>query len=235
MLRALLLAVRQLPDPAFLRPLLLGALLAAAGLLGLGVLVSWSLAEVAGGSGWFAGVVAAAGVVLVAFAAWWLFVPLLLAVSGLFLDGVAAAVERRHYPWLPPPEGVTPAQQIRASLALALKMAGLTLILLPLSLLLPIIGTLALWAVVAIGLGEGLFLGVALRRMGPGAAEVARRLRRERIWALGAALAAMAAVPLLNLLVPVLGTAAMVHLLHAPPGTEARPDASEFPRAVSRG
>ncbi len=222
MLKALVLAFRQLPDPAFRQPLLLGAAGALAGLLAIGALASWALGEIAAGTGWFAGVAAAAGGVLVLFAAWWLFVPLLLAVSGLFLDGVAAAVERRHYPGLPAATGATATSQAWAGLVLAAKMAGLTLILLPLSLLLPMIGTLGLWAVAAIGLGEGLFEGVALRRMDRGAAETLRRRRRGAIWTLGGALAAMAAVPVLNLLVPVLGTAAMTHLLH-------RSDASAKP------
>ncbi|WP_226381360.1 EI24 domain-containing protein [Falsiroseomonas ponticola] len=207
-------AFRQLPDPAFRQPVLLGAAGALAGLLAIGALASWGLGHLAAGTGWFAGVAAAAGGVLVVFAAWWLFVPMLLAISGLFLDGVAAAVERRHYPALPPAAGASTAGQAWSGFVLAAKMAGLTLILLPLSLVLPMIGTLGLWGVAAIGLGEGLFEGVALRRMDRAAAEALRRRRRSAIWGLGGALAAMAAVPLLNLLVPVLGTAAMTHLLH---------------------
>lgn len=214
MLRALLLAVGQLPDPAFRRPLLLGAAAALAGLVGLMLLASWGLGLVAGGEGWFAGIAAATGSVLVLFSAWWLFVPVLLAISGLFLDGVAASVERRHYPGLPPAMGATTATQAWSGLVLAAKMAGLTLILLPLSLLLPMIGALGLWGVAAIGIGEGIFEGVAMRRMGRDAAETLRRRHRSAIWSLGGALAALAAVPLLNLLVPVLGTAAMTHLLH---------------------
>ncbi|NKC34525.1 EI24 domain-containing protein [Falsiroseomonas selenitidurans] len=214
MLNALLLALRQIPDPAFRRPLILGALGALAGLAGLAGLSGWVLAAVAGAEGWFAAAAAAAGVVLVGVAAWWLFIPLLLAISGLFLDGVAAAVERRHYPALPSPAGAPATAQAWWAAVLAAKMAGLTLILLPLSLLLPLLGFLALWAVAAIGLGEGLFLGVALRRMDRPAAEALRRRRRGEIWSLGAALALLAAVPLVNLLVPVLGTAAMTHLLH---------------------
>ncbi|MGG5812185.1 EI24 domain-containing protein [Falsiroseomonas sp. CW058] len=216
MFRALLLAAGQLLDPAFRRPLLLGAVLALAGGFGIAGLVGWGLGEVAGGSGWFAGVVAAAGGVLALFAVFWFFVPLLLAVASLFTDGVAEAVERRHYPALPPARGAPAAVQAWAGGALALKMAGLTLILLPLSLLLPIVGALALWAVAAIGLGEGLFEGVAMRRMGRDAAAALRRRRRGEIWGMGAALALLALVAPLNLLVPVLGTAAMTHLLHRP-------------------
>ncbi len=214
MLRALLLALRQITDPDFRRPLLLGAGLALGSGLALAALAAWGVQALAGGEGWFAGMAAAAGGVLVLFAAFWLFVPLLLAIASLFLDGVAAAVERRFYPGLPPPAGTSALQQARSGAALALKMAGITLILLPLSLLLPLVGAVALWLVAAIGLGEGLFLGVAQRRLPATAAETLRRQRRGEIWALGGLLALLGAIAPLNLLVPVLGTAAMVHLFH---------------------
>ncbi len=214
MLQTLLLAARQLPDPAFRRPLILGAAGALAGLAGLAWLSAWGLGALSGGEGWLATAATAAGAVLVVVAAWWLFIPLLLAVAGLFLDGVAAAVERRHYPSLPPPQGAGTAAQAWGAAVMAARLVGLTLVLLPLSLLLPVVGVVILWAVAAIFLGEGLFEGVALRRMGRAPAEALRRQRRGAIWALGGALALLAAVPVLNLLVPVLGTAAMTHLLH---------------------
>ena len=214
MLTSLLLALGQIADPAFRRPLLLGALGALAGLLVLGTFSAWGMGALAGGEGWLATAAAAAGAILVVFAAWWLFIPLLLAVAGQFLDGVAAAVEARHYPQLPPPRGASAAAQAWSATVLAAKMLGLTLILLPLSLLLPVVGVVLLWAVAAIGLGQGLFEGVALRRMGREAAEALRRRHRAAIWGLGGVLALLAAVPVLNLTVPVLGAAAMTHLLH---------------------
>jgi uncharacterized protein involved in cysteine biosynthesis len=218
MFRALLLGFGQLTDPAFRRPLLVGAGLALAGGIALAAGVSWGLGWLAGGEGWLAATAAAAGGLLALLAVWWLFVPLLLAIASLFLDGVAAAVERRHYPALPPPTGASVAAQLRAGLVLAAKLAGLTLLLLPLSLLLPVVGAVALWAVAAIGLGEGLFAGVAQRRFGLAEAEAMRRARRGVIWSLGGVLALAGLVAPFSLLVPVVGTAAMVHLLHRRPG-----------------
>ena len=214
MTSALLLAFRQIGDPAFRRPLLLGALLALAAGLALAGVASWGVAWLAGGEGWIAAAAAAAGGLLVLVAMWWLFLPLLLAVASLFLDGVAGAVESRHYPALPPAEGASTTAQAWSGLVLAAKMGGLTLILLPLALLVPVVGILVLWAVAAVGLGEGLFLGVAQRRMPVAAAEALKRRRRREIWALGGVLALLGVVAPLNLLVPVIGTAAMVHLLH---------------------
>ncbi len=214
MLRALLLGFGQLADPAFRRPLLLGGALALAGGIGLSVLAGWGVEALAGTGGWLGTLVAAAGALVVLVALWWVFVPLLLAIAGLFTDGVAAAVERRHYPALPPASGAPAAAQAWGAAVLALRLGLVTLALLPLSLLLPGIGLVLLWAVAAIGLGEGLFEGVAQRRMDRPAARALIRRRRAAIWGLGAVLAGLAAIAPLNLLVPVVGTAAMTHLLH---------------------
>ncbi|MGG5821287.1 EI24 domain-containing protein [Falsiroseomonas sp. HW251] len=217
MLRDLYRAVVQIGDPAFRRPLLLGALLALGGGLALAWLVGWGVDVLAGGQGWFAHAAAAAGGVLTLFAVFWLFVPILLAIASLFTEGVAAAVEARWYPGLPAASGAHVAAQAWSGLVLAAKMAGLTLILLPLSLLLPMVGAIALYGVAAIGLGEGLFLAVAQRRMPVAESEALRRRRRTEIWSMGGVLALLGFVAPLNLLVPVLGTAAMVHLFHRQP------------------
>lgn len=213
MLRALLLAIGQIGDPAFRRPLLMAAGLTLLGGIGLAWGVSAGLGWLAGGEGWIATLAAGAGALLVVLAILWLFVPLVIAVAGLFVDGVAAAVERRHYPSLPPPAGAPVAAQAWSGLKLAAGFGALTLLLLPVSLLLPVIGPLLLWAVAAVALGEGLFIGVAQRRMRVAEADALRRRHRAAIWGVGAALALLGAVPPLGLLVPVLGTAAMVHLL----------------------
>jgi uncharacterized protein involved in cysteine biosynthesis len=105
-----------------------------------------------------------------------------------------------------------------ASLRLALRVLGLMLLALPLALALPLLGAVVLWVVGAFSLGFGLFDGVAQRRMGVAEALALRRRLRLSVLALGAVLAALSAVPLLNLLIPVLGTAAMTHLLHRQAG-----------------
>jgi uncharacterized protein involved in cysteine biosynthesis len=217
MLRALLLAIGQIGDPAFLRALLRAAALTLLGGIGLAWGVSAGVGWLAGGEGWIATLASAAGALLVVLALFWLFVPLVIAVAGLFVDGVAAAVERRHYPALPPPQGASVAAQAWSGLRLAAVFGLLTLVLLPVSLLVPVVGPLLLWAVAAVALGEGLFIGVAQRRLSVAEADALRRRRRAAIWGIGAALALLGAVPPLGLLVPVLGTAAMVHLLEARP------------------
>ena len=214
MLQACVLTLRQLGDPAFLGPLLKGLLGALVIFLGLAWLGAWVVGGLAGGEGWLAGLAAAAGGLAAIGLAVWLFVPVMLGLTGLFLDGVAAAVERRFYPSLPPAQGASLGAQAVFNLGLALRFGGLALLALPFGLLLPPLGALLLWLVATFALGHGLFEGVAQRRASVAESRALRRAREWPVLGLGAVLAAMALVPGINLLVPVLGTAAMTHLLH---------------------
>ncbi len=214
MIAACLLALRQLGDPAFIGPLAKSFGAALLAFLGLAALAAWAVAGAAGGSGWLAGIAGALGGLLVLVLAVWLFVPVMLAISGLFLDPVSAAVERRYYPQLPPPQGAGVMAQIRFNLVFALKTGVVTLAALPLLAFAPPFGAVALWLVSTVALGHGLFEGVAQRRMPVEAARAERRRREVPVLVVGALLAGLSLVPGLNLLVPVLGTAAMTHLLH---------------------
>lgn len=211
---SLLLPLRQIGDPAFRGPLLKGIGGALVAFLALIWMADWGISSLLSGNGWLATLAGLLGGILVLVSAIWLFVPVTLAIAGLFLDEVAEAVERRYYSSLPEPEGPGLHHQIWAGVVLGLQMLGLTLVVAPLAILMPPAGALAFWAVAAVSLGYGLFDGVAQRRM---SVEASRRLRRTMRWqvlAVGAVLAAFALVPVANLLVPVLGTAAMTHLLH---------------------
>lgn len=213
MLASLVLSLRQLGDPAFRSPLLKGLLGAVAVFAALAGLAAWGTGWLAGGTGWLATTAATAGGLLTLGLAWWLFIPAMLAISGLFLDPVAEAVERRHYPGLPPARGASLGAQTRFNLVLGAQVAGLSLLALPL-LLVPPFGAVALWLISTVALGHGLFEGVAQRRLPVAEARALRRRKEGRVLGLGAVLAALSLVPVLNLLVPVLGTAAMTHLLH---------------------
>jgi hypothetical protein len=94
-----------------------------------------------------------------------------------------------------------------------LALHGIGLVSLLLALVLPGIGLLLGWAITAWALGRGLFVAVAMRRMGRQAAFQLYRRHRAAILLPGAALALAGTIPLVNLLVPILGTACMVHVL----------------------
>ncbi len=219
---SLLLPLRQLTDPGFRWPLLkgvAGALLAFAGLIWL---ADWGVSALVGGDGWLATLAGVLGGILVVVSAVWLFVPVMLGIASLFLDEVTEAVERRFYPNLPPAAGAGLHAQIWAGVMLGLKMLALTLAVMILALFAPPVGTVLFWLVAAVSLGNGLFDGVAQRRLPVPQANALRRQLRWPIWAVGGVLALAALVPVVNLFVPVWGTAAMAHLMQrAKPAREA--------------
>ena len=214
MLSACLLTLRQLGEPAFLAPLAKGFLGALVVFLSLAGLAAWGTAALAGGNGWLATAAATLGGLLTLGLALWLFVPAMLAIAGLFLNPVADAVEQRYYPGLPAAQGAALTAQALFNLGLGAKVAARSLLALPLALLAPPFGAIVLWVISTFALGYGLFEGVAQRRMGVAESRALRRRRQWPVLALGGVLAALSLVPIVNLLVPVLGTAAMTHLLH---------------------
>lgn len=211
--QALFLAFRQLGDPAFRLPLILGVLgaaLAVAGLIGLAAwLAGWAAA---GGPEWLAWITQAGGAAAGVFLGWWLFLPVALGIASLFTDTIAGAVERRHYPGLPAPTGASVLMQAGYGVWFGAKLLLLQMLLLPLFFI-PVLGALLALLIAAHGLGAGLLREVALRRMNLAHSRIAWQRLRWQGWLLGLALALMATVPLLNLFVPIIGIASATHLL----------------------
>jgi CysZ protein len=215
---AMFLALGQIGDPAFRRPLLLGVLGAA---IAIGLLV-WGAVEAAawaaqGQQGWLSWLAQAGGGIAATVLAWWLFLPVSAAIASQLVEPVAAAVERRHYPGLAPARGASVAAQAAFGLVFGLRLLALQVLLLPLFFI-PVVGFALALLVSAHALGAGMLRQTAMLRTDSAGAKAAWRARRWSGWALGLVLAAMAMVPLLNLLVPVLGTAAAVHLLQRSTG-----------------
>lgn len=211
--QALLLAFRQMGDPAFRLPLILGVLgaaLAVAGLIGLAAwLAGWAAA---GGPEWLSWITQAGGAAAGVFLGWWLFLPMALGIASLFTDTIAGAVERRHYPGIAAPSGASALAQMGHGIWFGVKLLALQMLLLPLFFI-PVFGALIALVIAAHGLGAGLLREVALRRMNLAHSRIAWQRLRWQGWLLGLVLALMAMVPVLNLLVPIIGIAAAAHLL----------------------
>jgi uncharacterized protein involved in cysteine biosynthesis len=206
-------AVGQLDDPVFLGVLLQSVLLAALCFLLLHVAAIWVVHGVLALHGWLAWSADIAGGIGAAFLALWLFLPVAALIGTLFIERIARAVERRHYPYLQPAAGASLAAQAWDGLAVGMRILGLNLLALVLALVIPGVGLIAAWAIGAFAIGRGLFVAVAMRRMPRPAAEALYRRHRGIILAQGGVMALAGYVPVLNLLIPVLGTAAMVHVL----------------------
>ncbi len=220
----LLLAIGQLDDPAMGGVLVRSVALALASyvlLLGGGFWIIHALLAVVHWPGWLAavlghpGVAAVLSTVGVAALAFWLFLPSVLVIATLFIERIARAVDRRHYPFLPPPSPAALPAQLWEGAALAIQVVLLNGLALLLALLpFPGLGLALALLVSGWAIGRGLFVAVAMRRMGRLQAQ--RLYRRNRVAVLlpGLLLALAAWVPGLNLLVPLVGTAAMVHVLN---------------------
>jgi uncharacterized protein involved in cysteine biosynthesis len=209
-------ALAQMDDPVFLGAVWRSVAWTLAGFVALAALLVWgghaALAGHGGWLGWLAGALGGVGATLLAF---YLFLPLASVVASLFADRIAAAVERRFYPGLPPAHPAPFAQQAWDGVALGLRVLAwqiLTLLLILIPPLAPIAAPLG-WLISAWSVGRGLFVAVAMRRMDRPYAAAAYLAHRPAVLAQGALMAVASLVPLLNLFVPVLGTAAMVHVL----------------------
>ncbi|MGD0432663.1 MAG: EI24 domain-containing protein [Acetobacteraceae bacterium] len=155
----------------------------------------------------------ALGSVAAAVLAMWLFLPVAATIGALYFERIARAVERRFYPSMPPAQSAPLLDQVWVSVAVGLRVLGLNAFALLLTLFLPGIGLPIGWAIAAWAIGRGLFIAVAMRRLSRPDAEALYRAVRPVALAQGGVMAAAAYVPLLNLLIPVVGTAAMVHVL----------------------
>ena len=146
-----------------------------------------------------------------------LFPGLVTAVLGTILDSVAAAVERLHYPAAGPARMTPIGESILSALRLAAWSIGLNLILLPLYVILIFVPPFNLLAFAAINgriLGRDYFETVALRRVSPADVKELRLRNSGTLWLAGAVTALLLTIPIVNLVAPVVGVAAMVHIFH---------------------
>jgi CysZ protein len=214
MLTALVLAFQQLADPPVRRLVLRCVALALATFLGLVAGAGMGLAMLdLTGLAWLDTVVAFAGFGLAVIAAWLLFPAVVVITLNLFAEEVVEAVERRHYPQLPPAQGLSLARSSWAALRLAALAVLLNLLALPFYLL-PGANVLIYLALNGYLIGREYFELVAQRRLVLPEVGALRRVVRGRIWLAGVGIAVMLTIPLLNLVAPVIASAFMAHLFH---------------------
>jgi uncharacterized protein involved in cysteine biosynthesis len=222
-------ALGQMGDPRFLRVLLWAVLLTVAALAGVFWAaitgLGWILPDSVnlpwiGPVGFVDNVVSWAAVGAMLALSVVLMVPTAALVVGFFLDSIAAAVEARHYPRLPPATELGLGDQLIDSLRFLGLVVLANLAALIVYLLAPPFAPFVFWAMNGFLLGREYFTLVATRRVGPARAAELRRRHLGRIWLAGTAMAVPLSVPLLNLVVPVIGVAVFTHQFHrlAPAG-----------------
>lgn len=229
MIRAFELAVRQLGDPrlrnVIWQSLVLSILLQAA-IVGI---AWWALQSFASFRWeWANSAVHWLGSAAVLVVALMLFPASFGIVISIFMERIADIVESTHYPQLGKARGIPVWTAIWTGLVFTIAVVVLNLVMLPFYLL----------ALFVAGLGALLFYGVngwltarlyyeqvALRRMSPADVKAWRRANAGMLWATGMVIVLLGTIPVVNLIVPVVGTAAMVHVAQmlTPPTPRARP------------
>lgn len=213
-----LAAFRQfITDPRLWKLIVFCFLLSCVAFAALWAGLGWGLGLLADRVGWFQSVLKWGGWVGSFIVALFLFPALFGLIGGLFYESVADAVDARHFPNLPPANGAPVTTAIMSGLKYFILLLVLNALALPAYLLLLFVaGAGAGLYVVVNGIlfGREQYDAVALRRFSPAAAAAWRRRHRFRLFFHGAISALLALVPFLNFVAPLLGVAAMTHLVN---------------------
>lgn len=162
---------------------------------------------------------AAIGALVAAIALFWLaFRAVAIAVIGLFGDAVVQAVEERDYPAaLASARRVPLARAATMGLRSVARLVAYNLLATPLYLVTAVTGVglpIAFFAINGWLLGRDLGDMVAVRHLASSQLVEWRARTRGRRFAIGLATSGLFVVPILNLLAPIIGAAAMTHLFH---------------------
>lgn len=144
---------------------------------------------------------------------WLLFPSMVLMILGFYSEAIIRAVERRHYPNLATPPKSRQMANLWSGIRLALIGLVLNIVALPLYLLFPGLNLVLFLALNGYLLGREYFDVVALRRVDWRTAQRLWRGHRVTFILTGVVVAALFALPIVNLLAPIIGLAAAVHLV----------------------
>ncbi len=214
MIRAFAKAIAQLPDPrirAIIGKSIAGTILVFILLI---LSVGWALANTTFYEiGWIDTALDVFGGLASLILALILFPGIVSALASVFLEDVADAVEARHYPNLGPARILGWRGLITASA----RLIGLTIVLNLMALpfyLVPGLNLAVYYGLNGYLLGREYFEVVALRRLNEEDAKALRRAHRTKVTVAGMGAALLLTIPFINMIAPVLGTAAMVHLFN---------------------
>ena len=222
-LRAFWLAVGQVADPRFRRVLIIGVGLALVLLVGVSAgfvwFIDWLTGEdnwlpILGEVTWLDDLFSWGAAFLLMFLSIFLMIPVASAITSMFLDNVADAVEAEHYPHLPPASHVPFGDALRDTGNFMGVLIGVNILALALYVFFAPLAPLIFWTVNGFLLGREYFTLAAIRRVGRAQAKRLRRRHMVTIWAAGVLMAIPLSVPVLNLIVPIMGAATFTHLFH---------------------
>lgn len=217
-------ALGQIDDPRFRRVLFLGigltlALLVVAYAAFL-LLLSWLFGDelvlpLIGEVTWLNDLLSWSSFFVMILLSTFLMIPVASAITSMFLDDVAQAVEDRHYPHLPEVDKIPLWTAIRDSINFLGVLIAANTVALVLYLIFTPFAPLIFWGLNGLLLGREYFQLAAMRRVGLEGAKALRKAHAGKIWFAGTLMAIPLSVPLLNLVIPILGAATFTHIFHA--------------------
>lgn len=143
-----------------------------------------------------------------------LMMPVASAITSMFLDEVAQAVEDRHYAHLPPASGVSFGDALVDTINFLGVLIAANIVALIVYLFFLPAALFIFWALNGFLLGREYFTLVAIRRVGRVEAKRLRSKHSGTIWMAGILMAMPLSVPLVNLFVPIIGAATFTHIYH---------------------
>lgn len=216
-------ALGQMGDPRFRRVLFFGIVLTVALLVAvyaafLGFL-QWSVGEEAtlplvGEVTWLKDLLTWSSLGVMLILSVFLMVPVASAITSMFLDDVADAVEARHYPGLPPADRVPFGDALVDTIGFLGVIIVANLMALLIYAFFAPFALFIFWGMNGFLLGREYFTLAAMRRVGREGAKALRRKHFLTIWVAGVLLAMPLSVPLVNLLIPIIGAATFTHIFH---------------------
>jgi CysZ protein len=216
MIRAFELAVRQLGDPRLRAVLWQSLALSLVLQIAIGALAWWGLQRYAQVDiGWLNTLIRWLGGAAVVVLSLMLFPASFGIVVSIFMERIADIVESTHYPQLGPADGISIWTGLWTGLVFLLVVIVLNLVMLPLyviAIFVAGLGAVLFYALNGWLAGRMYYEQVALRRMTPYEVKAMRRANAWPLWLTGIVIVFLGTIPVLNLLMPVLGTAAMVHV-----------------------
>ncbi|MDR9483873.1 MAG: EI24 domain-containing protein [Sediminimonas sp.] len=222
-LSAFMRTLGQLGDARFRRVLLLGIVLTLALLVGASaavfVLLQWAFGPevtlpLLGPVTWLGDLLSWTSVFAMLALSIFLMIPVASAITSMFLEDVADAVEDRHYAHLPPAKPVPFGEALRDTISFLGVLIGANIMALFLYAIFSPLTPFIFYGMNGYLLGREYFTLVAMRREGRAGARQMMRENSLTIWVAGILMAVPLTIPIMNLLIPILGAASFTHIYH---------------------
>ena len=216
-------ALGQIGDPRFRRVLMLGVGLTFVLLIAFYAGFLWLLQAMMGPEQtlpligqvqWLDDLVSWSSLLFMVILSVFLMVPVASAITSMFLDEVAQAVEDRHYRHLPDVPKMPLWDSLRDTVNFLGVLIGANVLAFIAYALLPWAAIFIFWALNGYLLGMEYYTLAAMRREGRARAKELRRQHRGTIWFAGTLMAIPLSIPLMNLVIPILGAATFTHIYH---------------------